>query len=405
MKQYGRLFLLAVLACSVFIRPADSAETKKSAEKEQRAAAIKNSAVEGTVNTRHVLTTGGRTISYIASAGCLQMKEEAGKPRANIFYVAYDKTAGGNDAERPVTFVFNGGPGASSVFLHLGALGPKRVLLNDDGTALPAAVKLVENDYTWLEFTDLVFIDPVGTGYSRAAQGVDAKQFYSVEEDAKLAGEFIRLYVTRNKRWLSPKFIAGESYGATRATAIAGYLQNTLNMNLSGLVLISPALNFQTFRFNTGNDLAAALCLPSYTAAAWYHKKLGASLQDNLQKTLREVEEWTQSEYLVSLQKGSQLSNDDQAKIDAKLAGYTCLSSKYISLSNMRISPSRFARELLREERRTIGILDALVKGIDSDAAGENPEFDPALFLTTGQYAAAMNDYVRRELKYVTDIP
>jgi len=404
MKQYLRLCIFFTLACFAAIRPANAAETQRKAEKAKQSACDTNISAEKISVTQHKLKVSGRTIKYTATAGCLQIKDEADKPRASIFYSAYEKKARDDTSGRPVTFVFNGGPGASSVFLHLGALGPKRVLLSEEGTALPAAAKLVANDYTWLDFTDLVFIDPIGTGYSRTAPGVDAKQFYSVEEDAKLAGEFIRLYITRQGRWLSPKFIAGESYGATRAAALSGYLQNTVNMNVSGLVLISPALNFQTFRFNPGNDLPAILYLPSYTAAAWYHKKLAPALQESLKKSLKEAEAWALNEYALALEKGSELSSGEQYKIDAKLESYTGLSSKYIKSSNMRISPLRFAKELLRDEHRTTGILDSRVKGIDSDAAGEHAEFDPALFMTIGPYASAMNDYVSKELKYETDI-
>jgi len=405
MKKYlHELIVLLCIVCLFKIEPAEAAETQRKAGTAKSSVCDINTSVEKISITHHKLNAGGRTIKYTAFAGCMQIKDEADKPRANIFYIAYDKNAVNDKAERPITFVFNGGPGASSVFLHLGALGPKRVLLGDEGTALPSAVKLIANEYTWLDFTDLVFIDPVGTGYSRTAPGVDAKQFYSVEEDAKLAGEFIRLYITRQGRWLSPKFIAGESYGATRAAVLSGYLQNTVNMNVSGLVLISPALNFQTFRFNQGNDLPSVLYLPSYTAAAWYHKKLAPTLQESLQKSLRKAEAWALNEYSPALEKSSQLSQLEQEKIYVKLAYYTGLSIKYLSSSNMRVNPSRFAKELLRGEHRTTGILDSRVKGIDSDAAGENTEFDPALFVTTGPYAAAMNDYARKELKYETDI-
>jgi carboxypeptidase C (cathepsin A) len=405
MKKYLlELILLLCLVCLFRIGLTGAAETQRKAEKAKSSAGEAGTSAEKISVTRHKLKVSGRTIKYTAAAGCLQIKDEAGKPRVDVFYIAYDKKSADDKSKRPITFVFNGGPGASSVFLHLGALGPKRVLLGEDGTALPSAVTLVANDYTWLDFTDLVFIDPIGTGYSRAASSVDAKQFYSLEEDTKLAGEFIRRYVTSRERWLSPKFIAGESYGATRAAALAGYLQNTVNMNLSGLVLISPALNFQTLRTNSGNDLPAILYLPSYTAAAWYHKKLSSDLQDDLLKSLKAAEAWAQNDYVLALEKGSELSNQEKDEIYVKLAYYTGLPINYLMSANMRVSPFRFVKELLRTERRTVGILDSRVTGIDSDAAGENSEFDPALFMTTGPYAAAINDYLRRELKYKTDI-
>jgi len=355
--------------------------------------------------TEHKLKVNGRTIKYTATAGFLQTKDEADKPRAELFFIAYERNGGDDKARRPITFAFNGGPGASSVFLHLGAIGPKRVLLGEQGTELPPNVKLVNNDYTWLGFTDLVFVDPVGTGYSHAAQGVDAKQFCGVEEDTRLAAEFIQCYITRYRRWLSPKFIAGESYGATRAAALSGYLQNNMNMYLSGLILISPALNFQTLRFNPGNDLPCVLYLPTYTATALYHKKLSPELQTSPEKSLEKAEAWAESEYAAALLKGDKLSAAERTNIAEKLSFYTGISKSFAANSNLRINQSRFAKEILRSERRTAGILDSRVKGIDSDSAGEYSEFDPALFLTTGPYAAGMNDYVRNELKYEHDQP
>jgi carboxypeptidase C (cathepsin A) len=406
MKKYlHELILLFCLICLLGVGPAGAAETHRSAEKTKSSVGDARTSAEKISVTQHKLKAGDLTIKYTAAAGCLQVQDEAGKPRVDVFYVAYDKKSSGDTSKRPVTFVFNGGPGASSVFLHLGALGPKRVPFDDEGTVLPAETRLVANDYTWLNFTDLVFIDPVGTGYSRAAPGVDAKQFYSVEEDVKLAGEFIRLYITRRERWLSPKFIAGESYGATRAAALAGYLQNTVNMNMNGLVLISPALNFQTIRFSTGNDLPCFLYLPSYTAAAWYHKKLSFDLQKDFLTSLKDAENWARNDYVLALEKGSEVSKTDTYKIYDKLAYYTGLSINYLKSTDMRVSPLRFVKELLRSDRRTVGILDSRVTGIDSDAAGEYSEFDPALFMTTGPYAAAINDYLRGELKFETDSP
>ena len=291
-------------------------------EKTKKSIAARIVASEKLSITQHKLKINGRTIKYTATAGFLQIKDEADKPRAELFFIAYERKGGDDKAKRPVTFVFNGGPGASSVFLHLGAIGPKRVLLGEQGTELPSNVKLVNNDYTWLEFTDLVFVDPVGTGYSHAAQGVDAKQFYSVEEDTRLAAEFIRCYITRYARWLSPKFIAGESYGATRAAALSGYLQNNMNMYLSGLILISPALNFQTLRFNPGNDLPCVLYLPTYTATALYHKKLSPELQTSPERSRKQAEAWAEGEYAAALLKGDKLS---AAERQALQKNYRCI--------------------------------------------------------------------------------
>jgi carboxypeptidase C (cathepsin A) len=399
------MFVGLFITFLLIINPTFAAETKHRVEKAKQPPPAKDVSADKLSVTHHKVKVNGRTIKYTATAGCLQIKDESDKPRAHLFFIAYEREAGDEKAKRPITFAFNGGPGAASVFLHLGAIGPKRVLMDEADIKLPKKTKLVDNDYTWLEFTDLVFIDPVGTGYSRAAQGVDAKQFYGVEEDKKLAAEFIRLYTTRNSRWLSPKFIAGESYGSTRAAALSGYLQNNLNMYLNGLILVSPALNFQTLRFNPGNDLPCVLYLPSYTATAWYHKKLSAELQSNLGQSLEAAEAWAQSEYAAALLKGDKLSAPERTSIVEKLSFYTGIAKSYIENSNLRIIPMRFVKEILRREHRTVGILDSRVKGIDSDSAGEYSEFDPALFLTTGPYAAAMNNYVRNELNYANDLP
>jgi len=227
--------------------------------------------------TTHRVRIGGQEITYRATAGTILLKEEDGKPKASIFFIAYEKQGESDPRTRPVTFSFNGGPGSSSVWLHLGLLGPRRVLMDDEGNPLPPPYQLVNNDYSLLDVTDLVFIDPVTTGYSRAVPGEDPRQFHGVDEDVTWVGEFIRLYTTRFTRWASPKFLIGESYGTTRAAALAGHLQERHGMYLNGVMLISAILNFQTANFAVGNDLPPALYLPSYTATAWYHRRLPPS--------------------------------------------------------------------------------------------------------------------------------
>jgi carboxypeptidase C (cathepsin A) len=343
-----------------------------------------------------------KTLNYTTTAGYMPMKDESGKLKANLFFTAYTKDEQENQSQRPITFAFNGGPGAASIFLHLAALGPKRILLTEKGEALPPPYKLVENRYTWLDFTDLVFIDPVGTGYSRPAPGEDPKHFWGVKEDIQSIGAFIRLYLTRYHRWLSPKFIVGESYGTTRAAGLSSYLQDELGINLNGIVLISEALNFQAIVFNPGNDLPYILFLPSYTAAAWYHKKLSAELQSNLQKTLKEVEQFALNEYLIGLAKGDALSDADHSRITEKLVRYTSLPKNFIKKSNLRISRDEFAKELLRNEDRRIGMLDSRITG--SYTAHGFIE-DPSVFVVTGPLVATWNDYVRNELDYENDLP
>lgn len=350
------------------------------------------------------LKIDGKEIAYTATAGTLPLLDDAGKITANVFYIAYTKH--GEDAsKRPITFTFNGGPGSSSVWLHLGAFGPKRAQLNDQGEPLPPPSKFVDNDLSILDLTDLVFIDPVTTGYSRAAPGQDPKKFHGVQEDIQAVGEFIRLYTTRNKRWSSPKFLAGESYGTTRATALVGHMQDRLGMNFNGVILISAILNFQTARFDEGNDLPFVLFLPTYTATAWYHKKLSTSMQADLKATLSQVEKFAEDEYAVALMKGDKLPEAERNRVAEKLASFTGLSTEYILRANLRPEIMRFTKELLRSDRRTVGRFDSRMKGIDGDAAGERHEYDPSYATVQGAYTASLNDYVRNTLKYETDSP
>jgi carboxypeptidase C (cathepsin A) len=230
--------------------------------------------------TSHSVMVNGTALDYTATAGTLPIRDAEGKVTANIFYIAYTRVKPGSKtplaaedrAHRPITFAFNGGPGSSSVWMHMGLLGPKRVKLAEDGGALPPPYSLVDNEWTLLDETDLVFIDPVGTGYSRATKPEEAKKFWGVQEDAQSVAEFIRLYVTTRERWTSPKFLIGESYGTTRAAALSGELASRHRMNLNGIMLLSTVLNFQTIWGGKGNDLPHVLYLPSYTATAWHHK-------------------------------------------------------------------------------------------------------------------------------------
>jgi len=351
--------------------------------------------------THHSVQIGGKQLNYTATTGYIQLKDETGKPRANIFLVAYVKDDETSKSTRPITFAFNGGPGAASIFLHLGALGPKRALLGDE-KALPPPYQLATNEYTWLDFTDLVFIDPVGTGYSRPAPGVEPKEFYGVKGDIQSVGEFIRIYLTRYQRWLSPKFIVGESYGTTRAAGLSGYLQNKLGINLNGILLISEVLNFQTIMFSPGNDLPYVLYLPPYTIAAWYHQKLPHAYQSNLSKALEEVEKFALNEYNLALTKGNGLSDGERDRITEKLAGFTGLSKTYIKNSNLRIDRDDFVKELLRNENRRIGVLDSRISATYKIHGFVE---DPSVFVVVGPLVATWNEYVRNELKYETEIP
>jgi carboxypeptidase C (cathepsin A) len=359
--------------------------------------------------TEHETTIGGKAIKYTATAGYMRLPDYEGKPKADVFYIAYtrhDIDPAPPASQRPITFAFNGGPGSSSVWLHLGAIGPKRVDLGetDDPPTAPAPpYKLVENDSSWLDVTDLVFIDPVSTGYSRPVEGENSQQFHGVDEDVRSVGEFIRLYTTRNQRWASPKFLAGESYGTTRAAGLSGYLQDEYGMYLSGIVLVSAVLNFQTIEFDQGNDTPYWLYVPTYAATAWYHHKLAPDLQADLAKAISQAEVWAGTEYLQALAKGDALTPEERGRVAAQLAKFTGLSRDFVERSELRIHISQFTKELLRDQGRTVGRLDSRYKGIDRNGVGSSPEFDPSLAAITGAYTATLNDYLRGELGYKND--
>ena len=364
---------------------------------------------EKIVETQHSITLNGELIEYTVVTGNILIREEdekeGHKAKASIFFTAYTRTNGADVAERPLTFSFNGGPGSSSVWMHLGLLGPRRVWMDDEGNPPPPPYRMVDNEYSLLDKSDLVFIDPVGTGYSRAVQGEKAKQFFEFKKDISTVGEFIRVYTTRYKRWSSPKYLIGESYGTTRAAGLSGYLQNECGMYLNGLMLISSVLNFQTLRFIPNNDLPPALFLPTFAAAAWYHGKLDAELAADLRTTLDEVEAFAEGDYASALMLGDKLSSLKRGEIVDKLARYTGLSTDYIEQTNMRVNIHRFVKELRRDERLTIGRLDARFTGHDADAAGEGHSYDPSYTNIQGVYTSCMNDYVRSELDYENELP
>jgi carboxypeptidase C (cathepsin A) len=374
----------------------------KSAEKPKEE---KKPPEDKSVQTKHSVKIGGQEVKYTATAGTMVLKLEDGTPKASIFYVAYTKDDTTDAAKRPITFAFNGGPGAGSLWLHIGALGPRRVEMGDVGSLSAPPYKLVDNDASILDVTDVVFIDPVTTGYSRTAPGEADKQFHGVQEDVQSVGDFIRLWATRNRRWGSPKFLAGESYGTTRAAGLSGYMQQRYGMYLNGIILISAILNFQTSEFDTGNDLPYILYLPTYTAIAWYHKKLPGDLQSDLQRAIGESKAFATGEYADALMKGDTLPAARRTEIAQKLSRLTGISGDYIDRADLRIEIQRFDKELMKSERRTVGRLDGRFMGIDSDAAGEQPDYDPSLAAIVGPYTAMLNEYVRGELKFESDLP
>jgi carboxypeptidase C (cathepsin A) len=363
--------------------------------------------------TTHAVTIGGEEIPYVATAGRLLLREEEGKKKASFFYVDYRRDIRDDPAERPIVFCFNGGPGSSSVWLHLGAFGPRRVRMTDEGLPYPPPGRLVDNEDSILDVADLVFIDPVGTGFSRAIPGEEAKEFAHFKRDIEAVGEFIRIYLTRNRRWGSPKFIAGESYGTTRAVGLAGHLFRRFGLSLNGLVLVSSILNFQTagfdsktWTFSRGNDLPYTLFLPTYAAAAWYHRRVAERyLAMPLREFLDEVEQFAATDYTLALFAGNGLDAARFDEIAERLAGYTGLPLEYVRRYHLRVEILRFCKALLRDEGRTVGRIDARFKGIDRFVDGESMETDPSIDAVLGPYSSALNDYVRRELSYESELP
>ena len=354
--------------------------------------------------TKHSLNTGSRTLNYTVTTGFMPIKNErTGDVEAKIFYMAYTLDGVSDPKTRPLMFSFNGGPGSASVWLHLGALGPKRVKMLDDGLMPPPPYEMVNNDSTWLDQTDLVFIDPVGTGYSRATKAEFAAKFFGVSGDIESVGETIRMYLGRAERWSSPLFLVGESYGTTRAAGLSNWLFDH-GIGLNGICLVSTVLNFQTIRFADNNDLPLVLIFPSYTSTAWYHKKLAPEWQNKpLREVLLAAENFTVNEYAPAMLKIDRLSAGERQNLLDKFSSLTGLSKTFVENNNFRVDLDEFNKELLRDRRRTTGRLDSRFLGYDKDSASEGTDTDPSMNAIRTPYTAAFNDYVRRDLNYKSD--
>ncbi len=387
--------------------------------------------------TPHSITLGGRALKYHATAGYIVLKEEEGKPlvqgpvqkppsesnsetepnktkdglkpKAKVFFVAYTLDDVSDPATRPLTFAFNGGPGSSSVWLHMASVAPRRANLTDEGEAPPPPYRLTDNESTWLDLTDLVFIDPVSTGYSRPVAKESPNQYHGLKEDIASVGDFIRLYASRNTRWLSPKFILGESYGTTRAAGLSDYLQDRYGLYFNGIILVSSALNFQALEFSPQNNDPYIQFLPSYTASAWYHKKLPADIQaKSVAEVVAASRTFAAGDYATALARGDLLSADDKTKLAGELSRYTGLPASDLLLWKLRVKDTLFFTHLLRAEGKMLGRLDARFSGVryepGTDGASDG-EYDPSSEAVNGPLGAAFNDYVRRELKFESDLP
>ena len=355
--------------------------------------------------TTNTVTIAGTPVRYVTETGMLPLLKADGTARASVFYIAYTMEGQTNSGARPVTFSFNGGPGSSSVWLHLGGLGPRRAKMNDDGTQPKPPFSLVDNEYSILHATDLVFIDPVATGFSRAATDEQNDQFFGQSPDVESVGDFIRLWTTRHQRWLSPKYLCGESYGVFRAAGLADHLHSRYGMYLNGVILLSGLLDFATLREGPGNDLPSLVFLPAYTATAHFHKKLPPDLQADLPKALAESRDFIKTEYPAALWQGAALPDAQRKTTVAKLARLTGLTPQVIEENNLQVDTTTFRKELLRDRGLIIGRYDARITGRDANPASRFPRFDPSYAATLGPFSAAMNSYVRGELKFEDDLP
>ncbi len=352
--------------------------------------------------THHRITVHGKTLEYTATAARMPIKNEGEHTEAEMFYVAYTLD-GAPAGKRPLTVAFNGGPGSATVWLHMGCFGPKRVKMLPNGFMPPPPFTWEDNENTILDKSDLVFVDAIGTGYSRPMTPELGKKFWSVSGDIAAFGEFVRLYLQRNSRWQSPLYLAGESYGTTRAAGLSGYLVDH-GIALNGVVLISTVLNFQTIGFATGNDLPYILYLPTYAMTAAFHHKLADDVTKDPEALRGEVEKFASTEYALALQQGDGLPASQRQAVAARLARYTGLSKQYVERCNLRVDLSHFDAELLRDEDKTVGRLDGRFTGINAEATEQRPDFDPSEAGIRPPYTSVFGDYVKQELSYQSDL-
>jgi carboxypeptidase C (cathepsin A) len=355
------------------------------------------------VVTHHQMTVDGKLLKYTATTGRLPIKRGDGKILAEMFFVAYSLD-GAEAGKRPLTFAFNGGPGSATIWLHMGALGPKRVIMKPEGFLPPAPYHVEDNPHTLLDKSDLVFVDAMGTGFSRATNLEQSKKYWNVKGDIEAFSEFIRLYLTRYERWNSPLYLFGESYGTTRAAGIAGYLADR-GISFNGITLLSIALSFQTLDDTKVNDLPYPLLIPSYTMIAGYHHKLASDLSSDMTKARQESEQWAATEYTQALDKGDALTADERKKVAEQMARYTGLSAQVIDDANLRINVPEFTHYLLLDQKLRVGRLDGRFTGPDPQGLLDTPFYDPTEAFIVPPYTSVFNNYLRTELNYKTDMP
>ena len=352
--------------------------------------------------TKHSIKIDNKSISYTATVGTLILKNEKDEPIASFGYTAYAKDGETDTGKRPITFSYNGGPGSSSIWLHMGVMGPRRVVVNDPSPNGPAPYKLEDNNYSILDVSDIVMMDPVGTGLSRAVGKAKNSDFWGVDEDIKSVSQFIRNYVNDNERWNSPKYLLGESYGTFRSAGVADYLQENIGISVNGIILVSNVLDIRQLAFNPGDDLPFIVNFPTYAATSWFHNKI-PNKQTNLDAFLKEVRSFSFGEYAEALMKGDQLGADEKEKVLNKLAAYSGLNKEYWSKANLRVNEPQFAQELLRSTGLTVGRLDSRYKGITQNKLAEYAFYDPQSSDISPAFTAAFMSYYTTELKVSKD--
>jgi carboxypeptidase C (cathepsin A) len=407
----GGLIVSLVWVCAAFAQhepPAKSPTPGASAEKGGEVEAAKGEAAKPEAAkpeasaTDHTVRIGDQSVAYTATAGTLVLRDEKDVPIARMGYIAYTRKGVGDPSRRPITFAYNGGPGSSSIWLHMGALGPRRVVTTDAASTPPPPYQVVDNAFSVLDVTDLVMIDPVGTGFSHALGKKDDKDFWGVDPDIKSVSEFILQYVNENDRWNSPKYLLGESYGTTRSAGVVNLLQTEHGMAFSGVVLVSVALDFSAIFDQAGNDRPFTLYLPTFTAVAWYHHVL-PERPDKLGSLLEEAKRFAAGPYADALMKGDALTDVERDAIAEQLHRFTGLSVDYIKKANLRVREGEFTQELLREHREVVGRLDARFLGATPDPLAQDAEYDPQEAAISPAFTAAFLDYLHRELKFGRD--
>ena len=354
------------------------------------------------VSKTNTINVNGEDVNYRVTAGLLPVSDSSGRELVRVFSVSYERIIEDKDLARPVTFAFNGGPGVAAMFLHFGAFGPRIAERSGDGTEIPEPpFRLVDNPYTLLDITDLVFIDPVGTGYTEVAEGIDASRFWDVAEDVSVFAGFIQSYLDWSGRRQSPIYILGESYGGVRGAYLASYLQD-IGVYPSGIIFISPVFDLGTIQWSSMDDKAIALAVPTYAAAAWYHNKLAPTLMNDLEETVSEARKWVEEKLLIALWKGGSLSEEEKQETASKFSDFTGIDSQEIYRRNLRLGANDFATLLLMDEGRSLSIYDSRITATGPYVGDSN---DGTMFGLSGQLKTCANDYIKRELGYITSLP